>query len=277
MTNPKHYHRFFFYLSIITLITIKKYDATILECEFKTYDDSHWGTRYTCIAKNFKTTLSDRTITEVNGLHENGKTNADVRRLFIKKQSCSYLPLNIASQFPNLEILYVMNSNVQHLFDGDLDGLTNLKVFDVSHNPIEQLGKDFFQNCVTIEKLSFYNCHLKFIDAKALDPLVNLKLGVFDNNVCFDSRGADASGIRELKAQVRRYCQNEDNEDHIFNRHEEMIKCQSLEHDLSKTKALAYITITFLVIALVALIVVLMKIFKSTFSNNWLELKNTLI
>lgn len=258
-------------------MTVEQHDATILECEFKTYDDTHWGTRYTCIAKNFKTTLSDRTITEVKGVHGYGKTNADVKRLFIKKQSCSFLPQNIASHFPNLEILYVMNSNVQHLFDGDLDGLTNLKVFDVSHNPVEQLGKDFFKNCVSIEKISFYDCHLKVIDAKALDPLVNLKLGVFDNNVCFDSRGADASGIRELKAEIRRSCQSEGNEENIFNRHEEMIKCQSFEHDLSKTKTLAYITVTFLVIALVVLVVVLMKIFKSIFSNNWLELKNTLI
>lgn len=258
-------------------MTIEQHDATVLECEFKTYDDSHWGSRYTCIAKNFKTTLSDRTITEVKGLHDNGKSNADVKRLFIKKQSCSFLPLNVASHFPNLEILYVMNSNVQNLFDGDLDGLTSLKVFDVSHNPVEKLGKDFFKNCPTIEKLSFYDCHLKVIDAKALDPLVNLKLGVFDNNVCFDSRGADASGIRALKAEIRRNCQSEDSGVTIFNRHEEMMECQSLEHDLSTTKTLAYITITFLALALLVLIVVLVKIFKSTFSNNWLELKNTLL
>lgn len=257
-------------------MSLGQHSATVLECDYKTYDDSHWGMRYTCIAKSFRTTLNDRTVTEVKGNHNSGRGNSDVRRLFIKKQSCSYLPLNLAAHFPNLEILYVMNSNVQFLYDGDLDGLTNLKVLDVSHNPIEQLGKDFFKGHSSIEQLSFYDCHLKIIDAEALNPLTNLKFAAFDNNICFDFRGEDASRIRRLKIEIRENCQRVGNVD-VFNRHEESQKCLGMEDELSHTKIIAYVSISILVVLLAVLIVALVQIFRNTFRNNWRELKSNLI
>lgn len=109
--------------------------AIVLECEFR-QQVSHWGVEYACVATRLKTSLNDRTVASINGQHVSGMTNDDVKKIFIKKQSCPYLPLNFGAHFTNLETLYVMNSNVQHLLDGDLAGLKKLKVFDVSHNPV---------------------------------------------------------------------------------------------------------------------------------------------
>lgn len=250
--------------------------AVIIDCEFK-HLSSHWGVDYACSPLNFRTTLDDRNVTQVKGLHDAGKKNEDVKKLFVKKQSCHYLPLNIGSHFINLETLYIMNSNVQHLLDGDLDGLTNLRVFDVSHNPIQQLGENFFKGHDTIEVISFYDCHLKMIHPSSLNPLKNLREAHFQQNVCIDIHGDDISEMQDLKAEIADKCQSEHNE-LIFNRDfvVENSPRVSSEETLSFTKKNANIIISVLVFLLLSIGVVFGIIIRRTFTS-WDELKNTLI
>ena len=80
-------------------------------------------------------------------------------KLLVEKQNCPYLPLDVSKFFVNLETFFFMKSNVQHLFNGDLDGLNKLVIFNVSHNPIKVLGPNFFDGHETIEIISFYDCN----------------------------------------------------------------------------------------------------------------------
>lgn len=233
---------------------------------------TYLGYHYSCVAENFRTSLNDREITEINGTHVAGKTHNDVKKLYIKKQFCPYLPLKVGDFFTNLEIFYVMNSNVQHLLNGDLDGLTKLNAFDVSHNPVEQLGCDFFKGHETIEKISFFDCHLKIIDAKALDSLVQLKEAHFQYNVCFNFNAAETYQISLLKKEIRQNCHGENYEDQIFNKVEESKKSK-----LSFAQRNANFIILFFVTTTIILAAVLLKIVNSKFGNNWNELKNSLL
>lgn len=105
-----------------------------------------------------------------------------------------------------------MKSNVSQLNNDDLNGLTKLKLFDVSYNPITRLTRDFFKGHSSIETISFYDCKLSVIEAGALDPLVNLKEGHFQYNHCIDYRG-DAEGlIPELKRKIKRRCETDNGE-----------------------------------------------------------------
>ena len=101
----------------------------------------------------------------------------------MRKQYSPYLPLKVGDFYKNLEILCIANSNVQHLMQGDLKGLDKLEVFDVSHNPIEQLGPDFFKGHGSIESVAFYNCHLKIIDTFVLDPLEKLNSALINKYI----------------------------------------------------------------------------------------------
>ena len=101
----------------------------------------------------------------------------------MRKQYSPYLPLKVGDFYKNLEILCIANSNVQHLMQGDLKGLDKLEVFDVSHNPIEQLGPDFFKGHGSIESVLFYICHMKIIDTFVLHPLEKLNSALINKYI----------------------------------------------------------------------------------------------
>jgi hypothetical protein len=175
--------------------------AVNLDCTFEIYE-SYWGAEYACVVKNLQTSVYNRKITSITGTHLTSKTNDDVAKVLVEFQNCPYLPLNLGAFFENLEILYVTSSNVVHLTSNDLDGLRKLRIFDVSHNPITQIHRDFFAGHESIEKISFFECKLEYIQKGSLDPLVNLKEGHFQNNDCIDFRGDDPSLIDDLKKEI---------------------------------------------------------------------------
>jgi predicted DNA-binding antitoxin AbrB/MazE fold protein len=92
---------------------------------------------------------------------------------------------------------------VDHLTSRDLEGLDKLKIFDVSYNPITRLHKDYFVGHPTLEIISFYDCSLMYIENGVLDPLVNLKEGHFEFNICVNYRGDHESKIDNLKKEIK--------------------------------------------------------------------------
>lgn len=115
-----------------------------------------------------------------------GKTDADVKAFYVRNGKCPVLPLNLGEFFKNLEVFYVERSGVKTLTDYDLKGLKKLKIFDVSHNPIERLEKNFFVGHSGIEAISFYDCELIYVHHSALDPLTNLQQAHFEDNFCIN-------------------------------------------------------------------------------------------
>lgn len=240
--------------------------ATVLDCSFEE-KFSVWGLHLACIASNFKTQLNNRTISEMTGGNsQSGKAT----ELFVKKQYCPYLPLNVSSIFKSLEILYIMNSHVQNLLEGDLDGLTSLRVFDVSHNPIEILSKDFFKGAASIEIVSFFDCHLKKIEPTALSHLPKLQGGRFQTNVCIDYAVYEPSELEILTSMIRSQCSGE-GFDITNNSHQKT--CEPLPF----IKKNAILIVSFLTISLIFLVIILTKIMRKTFKNNWDELKMSLL
>lgn len=187
--------------SFMMELELESNSEIVLSCTFEDFD-SYWGKRYTGVVENLKTSLKNREVTKVVGDHLPGKSNDDVKQIFIKGQDCPYLPIGLGKFFVNLEILYVIDSNVKHLTSCDLNGLDKLRIFDVSHNPIKRLKGDYFQGHPTIEIVSFFECSLSFIEKGALDPLVNLKEGHFQFNACIDYRADHQSKIERLKMKI---------------------------------------------------------------------------
>ena len=255
---------------VIILFIIHGSSSVILECSFQ-MKKSHWGYEYACIATNFVTLLSDRKISEVKGTHLAGKTNADVKKLYVEKQNCPYLSLDVSKFFVSLETFYFMKSNVQHLLNGDLAGLNQLKVFDVSHNSIEVLGPNFFDGHETIEIISFFDCNLKSIHPSALMSLKNLKEAHFQENVCVDQRSVDDLEI--LFMEIHDNCWDKNNKFPTKD-FEEANLCAEQSSFIRRN---AGIIISILSIILIASLIVFVKIFKSRLSGNWSELKDALI
>lgn len=167
------------------------------------------------MVSGLSTTATNRKVTEILGTHMEGKTHDDVVKVFAEYQSCPYLPINLGAFFKNLEILYVMKSNVSQLTNDDLTGLTKLKLFDVSYNPISLLHHDFFKGHESIEIISFYDCQLSIIEKGSLAPLVNLKEGHFEFNPCINFRGDDESRLPALIKEIHQKCQKDSGSDGI--------------------------------------------------------------
>jgi hypothetical protein len=179
--------------------------ALTLNCDFRDHR-SYWGLNYACVVQNLSTNETDRTITDINGTHVAGKTNDDITKVLVEHQQCKYLPLNVGAHFKNLEVLYVMKSHVEKLTNKDLDGLTKLKIFDVSYNPIKRLHKDFFVGHESIQIVSFYDCSLNFIETGALEALTNLKEGHFQFNECVDFRADQKMLLSTLVEKLEESC-----------------------------------------------------------------------
>jgi hypothetical protein len=260
---------------VFIIISSHHVKAITLNCEFKMLN-TYLGTHYACVADNLRTTLTDRERTAINGTHESGKSHNDVLKFYVKKQNCPFLPLNVGGFFKNLEIYYVMNSHVKHIMTGDLDGLDKLTAFDVSHNPVEQLGHDFFKDHPTIRKISFFDCHLKIIDPEALTPLKNLETAAFQYNVCIDYQFTRRSGdsMSGLKNRISK-CHTNTYGDQIYNQLDGSTPNQTTP--MTFTQRNAYLIISFFVLVTVALSVVLVKIVRTKFDNDWKELKNAII
>jgi hypothetical protein len=189
---------------LLGIVTNSAYGIT-LDCDFK-IQNTYWGTKYACVAQNLTTSETNRKITEINGKHLEGKTNDDVAKVLVEHQNCPYLPVNLGAHFQNLEVLYVMRSHVNQLTSTDLEGLTKLRIFDVSYNPITQIHRDFFKGHESIEIISFYECDLHYIEAGALEPLVNLKEGHFQYNDCIDFRGDEEEKLPAMIKKIEEKC-----------------------------------------------------------------------
>ncbi|KAL7030079.1 hypothetical protein ACKWTF_006507 [Chironomus riparius] len=278
---------------------IKLSSSIPLNCTFDNHD-TVYQTVYSCIVQNLHTTLNDRSVTEIVGTHKYGKSNDDVKQVFVKFQNVPYLPLNLGKFFQNLETLYVMKSNVQHLMNGDLDGLNKLKTFDVSHNPVEQIGEEFFKGQKTIERISFYDCHIKKVNRGALDDLTNLNSLFFDQNPCIDTRydgdssyGSMRDGIiEEVTADIYDKCHGMDHSlrtnqtelcHEIKNVNENLTndklisKNDKVQESSSNWSTVLTILLVFTMLLNIIFSIVLVRIVRNNFNGSWHEMKNVLV
>lgn len=185
-------------------------------------------------------------MTGIVGSHFYRNTNADVERLFIEKQFCPFLPTGLGNFFENLLILFIAESNVQHLQKGDLDGLKKLKTLDLSRNPIDYLTADVFEGQESLTRVVFWGCHLRFIDPASLNPLVNLKEAIFDENVCVDSRCEKKTCMDDMKNIFTELCRDDENIS-CFKRRNNTIRINDLDFTEENATAIISISIVFLI------------------------------
>jgi hypothetical protein len=251
---------------LLLLLLLQSSHQFTLFCNFSTHSN-YIDVFYTCTGTNVLTFYEDRTVTEIVGDHIEGRTNNDVTQFFVKFQNCHYMPLGLDKFFPNLESVYIMKSNLQHLLLGDLDGLNKLRALDVSHNPVEELSADFFKGHDKIESLSFFDSHIKKVERGAFDMLKNLEFIDFDYNQCYSEK------IRgyEMQSSVPDLYDKCDGRGVIVKTHEPEI-CESFETKLSLWIKLGFGVIIFLMVLTTVLGVALFRIYSRNANKNWHEM-----
>lgn len=158
---------------------------------------------YQCKAKSL-TLSSQEKVDKVNGGHQRGKTNDDVKMINIKEISSDRMPLDFQKHFKNLEGIFAFSMGLTKLMKEDLNAYSKLKYVDFSSNKIVTLPSNLFDGNHDLEWIDFSSNYLQQIGVKLLDPLTKLNYADFESNRCIDFRAWDKTNIeRELKKELK--------------------------------------------------------------------------
>lgn len=170
-------------LIFLALISFEVSNSIILDCTYQIQTLWNIQNIYVCTARVI--VVGDlRNVTDVSQNHMTGRTNDDVKGISIRGQTLRFVPRNIDAFFPNIESLFVQQSQIQELFSKDLKNLPNLREVNMDGNLIEVISADLFEENQNITGISFSLNPMKHIDYKAFEKLPNLTTLFFSNSLC---------------------------------------------------------------------------------------------
>lgn len=181
-------------------------EKTAINCIFQI---SRWrfiGNIYTC--KIYDQEILNQTEMEFIGEYLNGKTYEDVEAISFKNCTFSKVPQGLTNIFPNLKVLQINKSNLNHIAQEDLKEYANFLCLSFVHTEIEYLHGDLFAEMKNLKVIWLTdNKELRFIEPTLLDGLNNLDSVNFRNssyvNKCFDVLSGTAT-LQEIKHEIHK-------------------------------------------------------------------------
>lgn len=162
-----------FLLLIICVITSQ---ASILECDFVLRDNS-----YNCEIISQKLMTRDEIQFKTDG-HVAGKTNSAVVVVDFIRSHVKFIPKEIFTKFPNVELLRLDDTQMETWNKDDLKGASKLKFLLVEHNLIRVLGSDSFINTPNLKQLFLRGNKISIINSQAFATLSQLEILVLGQN-----------------------------------------------------------------------------------------------
>lgn len=174
------------WLAISVLLFITSSVGSIkLTCDFELHDNL-----YTCFPqKSFQITeKSDRTITEVDGKHLEGKSLADVVKFQSKGNVIKYFPEKLAAFLPKLENIDISSAKLQEVKREDFQPFgSRLKAIKLTHNEITSLEPGLFQHNINMETINLSDNQIKYVGEGALASMKFHIISIsFYNNRCYN-------------------------------------------------------------------------------------------
>lgn len=173
------------WFQLLILSTIFSFaEFLILDCifEFNAFKD------YTCFAtESFEiNSEDDRTITEVEGNHAEGKTNGDVKAFGARDITIKYFPKDLQKFFPQVAIIDIENSELQEITREDVAPFgSKLTTLFLAENEIENIEADTFTENTNLVSVSLNRNHIKYVGTGVFSKLSNLAVLQFEDNICF--------------------------------------------------------------------------------------------
>jgi Leucine-rich repeat (LRR) protein len=65
-----------------------------------------------------------------------------------------YLPVGLVNEFPQLVEYYAPSCSIKEISKQNFEGLTKLKLLDLSYSSISKITKDMFEDLTSLEKLN---------------------------------------------------------------------------------------------------------------------------
>lgn len=161
---------------------------------------------YSCDVYHLRIKNANRTIDEVKGEHGRGKSNSDVKAIFINDKTCHFVPKGIGRFFKNLENLQIRNSVLSEIAKEDLRPFTKLIGLWLDGNNLKFLEADLFECSQNLQFIDFRNNRIQSISADVLDPILNLRQILFSGNVCISSNARNLIQLKDVLHEINDKC-----------------------------------------------------------------------
>jgi len=177
--------------------------ALIFDCTFLRYSDM----LYSCVPQI--SNISDsRRLTNVTGIHFDGKNNRDVDWLEIYDYTdLDFIPQDMTNFFPNLTYLSIWNSGIKTLNGDELHEYRSLKQFGLVHGILENVPRNFFETTPEMEYSHFVNNSIKYVGENPWNSNQHLTWVTFDQNICTNVYSNPP--FDELIENLRQNCSDE--------------------------------------------------------------------
>lgn len=170
-----------------------------LNCSFETYPIYNF-LNYACVLRDVEFDFSNPFYyIMIDGVHEEGRTNADVRNFAMAQSSTNIIPSNIFQIFPNvvaieaansgivaipaanfafapaIEGLFISGNNIPALTGAPFWGRSGITSVSLYSNGIESIAQGYFNGLSGLNYLSLAGNRLTSITPEHLAPLVSLR------------------------------------------------------------------------------------------------------
>lgn len=191
----------------VLLITFDQQITAIdITCAF-----SKNGLGYLCDATNIEiTSRNDRTIKSISGNHQPGMSNEDVRFFRTNGKTVNFMPRNLESFFPQLEVIQIMNSKLGIVTMDDFKPFgANLKKVWFNGNLISIVDADLFKHNPNLEFIAFFHTKVKHVENGAFDHLKKLTTLHFEANLCHNANAVNnRAGVLGLIEKIQEKCKD---------------------------------------------------------------------
>lgn len=115
---------------------------------------------------------------------ENAAENEKIETFIMNNQEIVFMPISLASTFPNLKELIINNSGLTKLSSGDFKGMTNLRKIEITNNKISSINENVFDGLNSLEVLDLSANEISTLKENIFSSLINLiTLNLSDNKI----------------------------------------------------------------------------------------------
>jgi hypothetical protein len=180
-----------------------------VNCAFGTYTHNGIGTVYQCYATN-SAELSNHTVTSVIGTHATGKTNEDVKMIYlVDNHRLSFVPRGFTSFFPNLISIYLQHTAIEALNGGELDEFgEKLTWFGLENSNLTTISSQLFDSTPNIAYVYFHSNKLQRVGSDLFTAInvAQLKILHFTANPCINRDAYNQTDIKALISELKVKC-----------------------------------------------------------------------
>lgn len=174
---------------LVVLFTLYSFEAVAsetLDCKYRTITfPAPINSVYSCDASSWQDLPGE--VTSASQNHVPGKTDDDVKMLFIQNELLTKIPENIGLFFKNLEGIHLERMSIPTLHKGDLKDLPNLKYFYGTNMGLNIIKGDIFAKSPELQYVDFSNNNLTNVGPGLFEANKELSHVDFTNNLCINT------------------------------------------------------------------------------------------